>query len=145
MNTKTIISIFNITFYLRTGWHGNLTCFTCLIDHRWICKIADYGFKNLKTLKRDGSSDLRSFSKWIAPEFHGDMSDFGSTEGDVYSFAVICQEVLMSDEIMHQNDPKTSVGPLEINNALEGKKICVTFGSQLLQYILPLLKMKFSS
>ena len=29
--------------------HGHLTSFKCLIDSRWVCKVADYGLHLLKS------------------------------------------------------------------------------------------------
>ena len=107
-----------------TGWHGNLTSFTCVIDHRWICKIADYGFQKFKQFGCRTSDDS---SKWIAPEFTGAGTDFGSKEGDVYSFGAICQEVLLQLHSESLNDFRTyEVQPS--NDVLDGKiilfKVC---------------------
>ena len=83
------------------GWHGNLSSLTCLIDHRWICKIADYGFQKFKQF---GSSTTDDPLEWIAPEFTGTETDFGSKKGDVYSFGAICQDVVTED-IPVENGP----------------------------------------
>ena len=109
-----------------SGWHGSLTSFTCLIDHRWICKIADYGFQKVKQHSNNGSDES---SIWIAPEFLGTETDFGSKKGDVYSFAVICQELLTSqsrpsseEQNIIEDKPETRAKMLTaLNSKLDGK------------------------
>ena len=109
-----------------SGWHGSLTSFTCLIDHRWICKIAYYGFQKFKQYSNNGSDES---SIWIAPEFLGIETDFGSKKGDVYSFAVICQELLTSQsrpssevEDRHEDKPETRTKMLKaMNSKLDSK------------------------
>lgn len=133
------------------GSHGNLSSLTCVIDHRWNCKITDYGlahFRKLATKTEAQKADdkpflsreskivrkctLCSFSMviwttlfidssiastsmgisiwcdclmrldpfWTAPELLRKPRRLrplnGTKKGDVYSFAIIIQEVLIN-------------------------------------------------
>ncbi|XP_064455640.1 retinal guanylyl cyclase 2-like [Ornithodoros turicata] len=78
--------------------HGHLTSRNCVIDSRWVLKITDYGipaFQDLQaiaTLVRSAKDLL-----WTAPELLRDCGLLrrGTQAGDVYSFAIIMQEVLL--------------------------------------------------
>ncbi|KAL1437185.1 hypothetical protein MTO96_049168 [Rhipicephalus appendiculatus] len=79
--------------------HGHLTSRNCVIDSRWVLKVTDYGmpaFQDLQaiaTLVRSAKDLL-----WTAPELlRGDCSLLrrGTQAGDVYSFAIVMQEVLL--------------------------------------------------
>ncbi|KAL3225190.1 hypothetical protein MRX96_049320 [Rhipicephalus microplus] len=79
--------------------HGHLTSRNCVIDSRWVLKVTDYGmpaFQDLQaiaTLVRSAKDLL-----WTAPELlRGDCSLLrrGTQSGDVYSFAIVMQEVLL--------------------------------------------------
>ncbi|XP_014246005.1 receptor-type guanylate cyclase gcy-12 isoform X2 [Cimex lectularius] len=81
--------------------HGNLTSRNCVIDARWVLKITDYAMpkfyecQNL-TPPAKKPKDLL----WSAPEFLRDPSlrKCGTQAGDVYSFGIIMQEVVVRGE-----------------------------------------------
>ncbi|KAJ8686310.1 hypothetical protein QAD02_022104 [Eretmocerus hayati] len=81
--------------------HGNLTSRNCVIDARWVLKITDYGLptfyevQNVQLPQKTARELL-----WTAPELLRDESlrKHGSQPGDVYSFGIIMQEVVVRGE-----------------------------------------------
>ncbi|KAM6933933.1 retinal guanylyl cyclase 2 [Xenentodon cancila] len=78
--------------------HGRLKSRNCVVDGRFVLKITDYGFNELlesqkAPLEEPSSEDLF----WTAPEFLRDptISRKGTYKGDVYSFSIILQEVVV--------------------------------------------------
>ncbi|XP_050410859.1 retinal guanylyl cyclase 2-like [Patella vulgata] len=79
--------------------HGNLKSSNCVIDSRWVVKITDFGALTGKTDKTD-TQDEQAYSKrllWTAPELlrMSKIPKKGSQKGDVYSFSIILQEILL--------------------------------------------------
>ncbi|XP_051969186.1 guanylyl cyclase C isoform X2 [Xyrauchen texanus] len=64
--------------------HGRLKSTNCVVDNRMVVKIADFGFNTIFSPSKD---------LWTAPE-HLRKPGF-SQKGDVYSFAIISQEIMM--------------------------------------------------
>ncbi|KAF7996629.1 hypothetical protein HCN44_002275 [Aphidius gifuensis] len=81
--------------------HGYLTSRNCVIDARWVLKIADYGLpafyeaQNI-VMPAKTARDLL----WTAPELlrHTALRKRGTQPGDVYSFGIIMQEVIVRGE-----------------------------------------------
>ncbi|KAK0415356.1 hypothetical protein QR680_011905 [Steinernema hermaphroditum] len=71
-------------------YHGHLTSSNCLVDDRWQVKLSDYGLEGLRKADRLPPKKLL----WRAPELLRDESVFGTKAGDVYSFAIICSEIM---------------------------------------------------
>ncbi|KAK0410045.1 hypothetical protein QR680_004912 [Steinernema hermaphroditum] len=71
------------------GCHGHLTSDCCLINDRWQVKISDYGINSV----RGGRIPLKNYL-WMAPEHIRRDDSNGSKAGDVYSFAIICSEII---------------------------------------------------
>uniref|UniRef100_A0A3B3YER0 Guanylate cyclase n=1 Tax=Poecilia mexicana TaxID=48701 RepID=A0A3B3YER0_9TELE len=78
--------------------HGRLKSRNCVVDGRFVLKITDYGFNELL------ESQKASFEEpppeelfWTAPEFLRDHTNFrkGTYKGDIYSFSIILQEVVV--------------------------------------------------
>ncbi|XP_051530664.1 guanylyl cyclase C [Myxocyprinus asiaticus] len=64
--------------------HGRLKSTNCVVDNRMVVKIADFGFNTIISPTKD---------LWTAPEH---LRKPGiSQKGDVYSFAIISQEIMM--------------------------------------------------
>ncbi|CAI9721055.1 guanylyl cyclase GC-E-like [Octopus vulgaris] len=94
--------------------HGNLHSSCCLIDSRWTVKIADWEYcrlysimnplKNPLSWKRqiNGVPEDKDFivsDFWVAPEIlSSNFLKFPTTTSDVYSFAIILQEIFSRDE-----------------------------------------------
>lgn len=108
--------------------HGGLTSRNCVVDARWVLKITDYGMSSFydaigippPTKSAKGESD-RLFRRllfnvsiaqwpinpqlsellWTAPEALRNTKGFpkhGTPLGDVYSFGIIMQEVVVRGE-----------------------------------------------
>ncbi|KAM7399604.1 hypothetical protein PAMP_018868 [Pampus punctatissimus] len=78
--------------------HGRLKSCNCVVDGRFVLKITDYGFNELlesqkAPIEEPPPEDLF----WTAPEFLRDLANFrkGTYKGDVYSFSIILQEVVV--------------------------------------------------
>lgn len=81
------------------GSHGGLKSSNCLVDGRWTLKISGYGLYALKS--RNSTSDIGDYEKykkmlWTAPELlrSPNRPRYGTPKGDVYSFAIILQELV---------------------------------------------------
>uniref|UniRef100_A0A8C4Q6E9 Guanylate cyclase n=1 Tax=Eptatretus burgeri TaxID=7764 RepID=A0A8C4Q6E9_EPTBU len=78
--------------------HGNLKSSNCVVDSRFVLKITNYG---LSTFRMDSDNDtwLQQYAKqqWTAPELLRleKPPGKGTPSGDVYSFAIILQEVAL--------------------------------------------------
>ncbi|XP_017271662.1 heat-stable enterotoxin receptor isoform X2 [Kryptolebias marmoratus] len=64
--------------------HGRLKSTNCVVDNRMVVKITDFGCNAFLS----SSKDL-----WTAPEHLRNQGT--SQKGDVYSFAIICQEIVL--------------------------------------------------
>ncbi|XP_074659965.1 atrial natriuretic peptide receptor 1-like [Tubulanus polymorphus] len=83
--------------------HGRLHSSNCVIDSRFILKITDYGIPSLFTSKNNDNFNYKSKQNyqlkatknlWIAPELLRQSSPVNGTQkGDVYSFAIILEEI----------------------------------------------------
>uniref|UniRef100_A0ABM0M6S0 Guanylate cyclase n=1 Tax=Saccoglossus kowalevskii TaxID=10224 RepID=A0ABM0M6S0_SACKO len=80
--------------------HGNLKSTNCLIDSRWVCKITDFDLIRF----REGQTEIKythyieyARKLWTAPELlnMGDTPLKGTQKGDVYSFGIILQEIVV--------------------------------------------------
>ncbi|XP_030599400.1 retinal guanylyl cyclase 2 isoform X3 [Archocentrus centrarchus] len=78
--------------------HGRLKSRNCVVDGRFVLKITDYGFNELlesqkAPLEEPTPEDLF----WTPPEILRDLtiSRKGTFKGDVYSFSIILQEVVV--------------------------------------------------
>ncbi|KTG02253.1 hypothetical protein cypCar_00004472, partial [Cyprinus carpio] len=78
--------------------HGNLKSSNCVVDNRFVLKIADYGLSSIRT--ESDTEDAHSYyarKLWMAPELLR-MEQFppgGTQKGDIYSFGIILQEVAL--------------------------------------------------
>ena len=92
-----------------SGFHGRLSSSNCVVDSRWICKITDYGLHHIKQAASGGkkSDDIPPSSfLWTAPELLrlDPQESFGTKKGDIYSFGIICQEIVLQSEPYSSND-----------------------------------------
>uniref|UniRef100_A0A6Q2Z1Z0 Guanylate cyclase n=1 Tax=Esox lucius TaxID=8010 RepID=A0A6Q2Z1Z0_ESOLU len=85
--------------YLHTHGlsHGRLKSRNCLVDGRFVLKVSDYGYSTILNSQKlsppeepEGENLL-----WTAPELLRRPQQGGSFPGDVYSFAIIIQEVIL--------------------------------------------------
>lgn len=87
-------------FYLQSTdikSHGNLKSPNCLVDSRWVLKIADYGLPTFRDKQAKTFPSEHAYYRdllWVAPEILRlpNRPTRGTQKGDVYSFAIILQE-----------------------------------------------------
>ncbi|KAI1701121.1 adenylate and guanylate cyclase catalytic domain-containing protein [Ditylenchus destructor] len=84
------------------GWHGNLRSTNCLVDDRWQVKLSEFGLKFFKAVEQKEPRDLI----WTAPELLREKSYVGTKEGDIFSLAVTCAEVINMKPIWDASDAK---------------------------------------
>ncbi|XP_078694731.1 retinal guanylyl cyclase 2-like [Branchiostoma floridae x Branchiostoma belcheri] len=83
--------------------HGRLNSRNCLIDSRFVLKISDYGLPDLLATQKESRKEQKETESrakdllWTAPELLRDpvLRKAGTQKGDVYSFAIICQEIIL--------------------------------------------------
>ncbi|KAM9312980.1 retinal guanylyl cyclase 1 [Gastrophryne carolinensis] len=78
--------------------HGRLKSRNCVVDGRFVLKVTDYGINELHEAQRLTPVEARAEDLfWSAPELLRDSlaSQKGTYRGDVYSFAIIMQEVIV--------------------------------------------------
>ncbi|XP_054160518.1 atrial natriuretic peptide receptor 1-like isoform X2 [Oppia nitens] len=77
-------------------YHGRLKSTNCVVDGRFMVKITDYGLRSLheQVFKETDVNPRMLF--WTAPEHlrARDPINTGSKKGDIYSFAIILQEII---------------------------------------------------
>ncbi|XP_030632601.1 retinal guanylyl cyclase 2 [Chanos chanos] len=77
--------------------HGRLKSHNCVVDGRFVLKITDYGFNELlESQKAPKTEPPPEDLFWTAPELLRDPDTRrGTFKGDVYSFSIILQEVVV--------------------------------------------------
>ncbi|KAL1461378.1 hypothetical protein WDU94_013280 [Cyamophila willieti] len=80
--------------------HGALKSSNCVVDSRFVLKIADFGLRSLRE-HDDISENSNSYAYWrkflwTAPELlrMRNIPPEGTQKGDVYSFAIIVHEIV---------------------------------------------------
>ncbi|NWU68953.1 GUC2C protein, partial [Pterocles burchelli] len=74
----------------KTEVHGRLKSTNCVVDSRMVVKITDFGYNSILPPRKD---------LWTAPE-HLRNADV-SQKGDVYSFGIIAQEIILRRETFY--------------------------------------------
>ncbi|XGW11033.1 hypothetical protein V3C99_012494, partial [Haemonchus contortus] len=82
--------------------HGFLTSRNCLVDERWVVKISDYGLDRWRLGDKPTQKDLL----WSAPEHLRNGSIEGSQEGDIYSFGIICSQLVTKTKVWNLENRK---------------------------------------
>ncbi|KAK3555354.1 hypothetical protein QTP86_014943 [Hemibagrus guttatus] len=78
--------------------HGRLKSRNCVVDGRFVLKVTDYGYNEvLHSQKFPYTEPKAEDLLWTAPEHLRTLNpgQSGSYEGDVYSFSIIVQEVVL--------------------------------------------------
>ena len=78
--------------------HGRLKSKNCVVDGRFLLKITDFGVNQvLRHMQQQPIQEAASDLLWTAPELLRDhlRGDVGTQRGDVYSFAIIMQELVL--------------------------------------------------
>ncbi|NXR36897.1 GUC2C protein, partial [Zosterops hypoxanthus] len=78
----------------KTEVHGRLKSTNCVVDNRMVVKITDFGCNSILPPRKD---------LWTAPEHlrHADVSQ----KGDVYSYGIIAQEIILRRETFYTGHP----------------------------------------
>ncbi|XP_028277180.1 retinal guanylyl cyclase 1 [Parambassis ranga] len=77
--------------------HGRLKSRNCVVDGRFVLKVTDYGFNEIVIAQNiDVDEEKPEDLLWTAPELLRNSSQRkrGTFSGDVYSFAIVAQEVI---------------------------------------------------
>ncbi|KAK2179118.1 hypothetical protein NP493_512g02032 [Ridgeia piscesae] len=86
--------------------HGNLKSSNCVVDSRFVLKITDFGLHCLRGMEHCCEEDTYAYYRaklWTAPELlrlHNPPPG-GTPKGDVYSFAIICQEIISRNGVFY--------------------------------------------
>ncbi|CAH1158530.1 unnamed protein product [Phyllotreta striolata] len=120
-------------------YHGALKSSNCLVDSRFKLKIADFGLQFLRPFNvsqevRDDSHEYWQRLLWTAPELLKDKSApatkgsqnadlltvaaLGSQKGDVYSFGIILNEIIMRKGVFYLGED-CNMNPKEIVEAVK--------------------------
>ncbi|XP_068122781.1 retinal guanylyl cyclase 2-like isoform X2 [Hyperolius riggenbachi] len=78
--------------------HGRLKSRNCVVDGRFVLKLTDYGYNEiLENQKTPRETPTFGDLFWTAPELLRDqnLAKRGTFKGDVFSFAIILQEVIV--------------------------------------------------
>ncbi|XP_039282700.1 atrial natriuretic peptide receptor 1 isoform X3 [Nilaparvata lugens] len=109
--------------------HGSLKSSNCVVDSRFVLKIADFGLRTLRESDDAGDqSDSYAFWRkllWTAPELlrmrHPPPE--GSQKGDVYSFAIIVHEIVTRQGPFYMGD--INLSPKEIVEGIRNGSECM--------------------
>ena len=79
--------------------HGHLKSSNCVVDSRFVVKVTDFGLHYFRDKEEELEVDTYALERsrlWTAPEILrlNNPPSQGTPKGDVYSFAVICQEIV---------------------------------------------------
>ncbi|GCC16723.1 hypothetical protein chiPu_0020381 [Chiloscyllium punctatum] len=78
--------------------HGRLKSRNCVVDGRFVLKVTDYGYNELLEVQSVTWMDPKPEDRfWTAPELlrNPSLEKAGTFCGDVYSFSIIMQEVIV--------------------------------------------------
>lgn len=109
--------------------HGSLKSSNCVVDSRFVLKIADFGLHSLRFCAED-ADDKDSYAYWrkqlwTAPELlrmGPQRPPEGTQRGDVYSFAIIVHEIITRQGPFYLHNMDLS--PQEIvENVKNGQKV----------------------
>ncbi|PIO35669.1 hypothetical protein AB205_0139140 [Aquarana catesbeiana] len=78
--------------------HGRLKSGNCVVDGRFVLKVTDYGYNEILQTQRIAHEEPSALELlWTAPELLRDphAALHGTFAGDVYSFSIIMQEVVV--------------------------------------------------
>ncbi|XP_035829365.1 atrial natriuretic peptide receptor 1 [Aplysia californica] len=102
--------------------HGHLKSSNCVVDSRFVVKITDFGLHYFREKEEELEEDTYAIERsrlWTAPELLRMSSPpaAGTQKGDVYSFAIICQEIVYRYGVFYLQN--LEVSPKEITDKLK--------------------------
>ncbi|XP_071083341.1 atrial natriuretic peptide receptor 1-like isoform X2 [Haliotis cracherodii] len=86
--------------------HGNMKSTNCVVDSRFVVKITDFGVHSFRGSQEDVEGGTYAYYRsklWTSPELlrlHHRPPE-GNIKGDVYSFGIICQEIVYRSGVFH--------------------------------------------
>uniref|UniRef100_A0A914YCN1 Guanylate cyclase n=1 Tax=Panagrolaimus superbus TaxID=310955 RepID=A0A914YCN1_9BILA len=92
-------------YYLHTSFlqcHGYLKSSYCLVDDRWQVKLSNYGLTSFRRLEKRTARD----QLWTAPELIVEMDHMGTKQGDIYSLALVCSEIVNMKPVWEPSETK---------------------------------------
>ncbi|KAI3379471.1 hypothetical protein SNEBB_001321 [Seison nebaliae] len=106
--------------------HGNLKSSNCVVDSRFVLKITDFGFHSLRSPPSNNEQELTKDHAyyqgllWTAPELlrQSNPKPGGTQRGDVYSFAIILQEIIYRKGVFHFEEERDML-PEEIYRSVK--------------------------
>ncbi|CAH8486557.1 unnamed protein product [Heterobilharzia americana] len=112
------------------GPHGNLKSSNCLVDSRFVLKITDFGLPHIRgpppTESEVGSYIFYRNLLWTAPELLPDGDTIlyprESIKGDVYSFAIVCQEIVYRKGVFYRQNFKNCEPDYIVKEVREHRK-----------------------
>ncbi len=129
LKTSILLDIASGMYYLYqspVGSHGRLSSYKCVLDSKWTCKITAHGLDSLRKQSlyhKDILEDSPSKFLWVAPEYLMNTKETKNVShkemGDVYSFGIITQEVLLETRPYGYNDVGDDTTILERVQKLE--------------------------
>ncbi|CAH1257745.1 NPR1 [Branchiostoma lanceolatum] len=85
--------------------HGQLCSSNCVVDSRFVLKVTDFGLMSLRKRSTDKTHAYYTKLLYRAPELlRGSVPARGSQKGDVYSFAIIVQEIVFRCGTFYRRD-----------------------------------------
>ncbi|KAK3708696.1 hypothetical protein RRG08_010848 [Elysia crispata] len=102
--------------------HGHLKSSNCVVDSRFVVKITDFGLHYFKEREEELEDDTYAIERsklWMAPELlrMANPPSCGTQKGDVYSFAVICQEIVYRNGAFYLQN--LDLSPSEITDKIK--------------------------
>ncbi|BFZ14046.1 hypothetical protein BsWGS_17085 [Bradybaena similaris] len=102
--------------------HGHLKSSNCVVDSRFVVKITDFGLHYFREREEELDEDTYAIERsklWTAPELLRMSTPLpgGTQKGDVYSFAIICQEIVYRYGVFYLQN--LDVSPKEILEKLK--------------------------
>ncbi|GFO01810.1 guanylate cyclase [Plakobranchus ocellatus] len=102
--------------------HGHLKSSNCVVDSRFVVKITDFGLHYFKEKEEELEEDTYALERsklWIAPELlrMANPPCCGTQKADVYSFAIICQEIVYRNGAFYLQN--LDLSPKEITDKLK--------------------------
>ncbi|GAB1607356.1 atrial natriuretic peptide receptor 1-like isoform X2 [Argonauta hians] len=99
--------------------HGNLKSSNCVIDSRFVLKLTDFGLHSLRGNNNTLETDTYAYYNrllWTAPELlrMQNRPPEGSQKGDVYSWSIICQEIIYRNGVFYFYSNRNEMSPREI-------------------------------
>ncbi|KAL5020578.1 hypothetical protein ScPMuIL_003470 [Solemya velum] len=106
--------------------HGTFKSTNCVVDSRFVLKITDFGLHTLKNSDEEEDQGTYAYYRsklWTSPELlrMNNRPPEGTVKGDVYSFAIICQEIVYRNGVFYLENLDLDPGEIyqKVKNGLK--------------------------